>query len=157
MKPVAHALDPPALDNLATDTLPRTPRRQTLLRRTPFPGPLALDPPPPDALPWTPCPGPPLRRTAQNFALFFFPLPPQFSFFFSLSGCLLVSFFLSGSSRGILVVFWSVGTSNVLVFALRLSCETPAAQILLPPRPDPDRSPPSRFRPPRPSHLKLYF
>ena len=32
-----------------------------------------------------------------------------------------------GSSRGILVVFWLVGTSNVLVFAVRLSCETPAA------------------------------
>ena len=31
------------------------------------------------------------RRTAQNFALFF-PLPPPFSLFFCLSGCLLVEF-----------------------------------------------------------------
>ena len=68
---------------------------------------------------------------------FFCLLPPPFSFFFSLSGDLLVSFFLSpgvfsclssslwGSSRGILVVFWSVGTSNVLVFAFRLSFGSP--------------------------------
>ena len=36
--------------------------------------------------------GPPFPWTAQNFALFFFPLPPQNSFFSSLSGCLLVEF-----------------------------------------------------------------
>ena len=41
-----------------------------------------------------------LRRTAQNFALFFFPLPSPFSFFFS----------LWGSSHGILVVFLKAGT-----------------------------------------------
>ena len=64
--------------------------------------------------PYCPSAGPPLRRTAQNFALFF---PSPTSIFHSS---------LWGSSRGILVVFWSVGTSNVLVFALRLSCETPA-------------------------------
>ena len=58
-----------------------------------------------------------LRRTAQNFALFFPSPTPIFIQFFS----------LRGSSRGILVVFWSVGTSNVLVFALRLFCQTPAA------------------------------
>ena len=50
------------------------------------------------------------RREAQNFVLFFFPLPPpvSFVFFFSL-GDLLVSFFsLSG---GLLVeLFWSTGT-----------------------------------------------
>ena len=66
---------------------------------------------------------------AQNFALFFpSPRPHFHSFFlslgifsslFSLSGCLLVSFFLS-FSRGILVVLVG-GTSNVLVFAFRLS------------------------------------
>ena len=43
--------------------------------------------PPPDH----PSAGPPLRWTAQNFALFF-PLPPQNSFFSSLSGGLLVEF-----------------------------------------------------------------
>ena len=71
---------------------------------------------------------------------FLFLLPPPFSFFFSLSlgifSCLFFSLRVSsrvfpplsgGSSRGILVVFWSVGTSNVFVFALKLSCETPAA------------------------------
>ena len=48
--------------------------------------------------PWTalpldrPSPGPPFPWTAQNFA--FFPLPPQNSFFSSLSGCLLVEFWL---------------------------------------------------------------
>ena len=88
------------------------------------------------------CVGPtdpaPLRRTAPppdrpsarppKISLFFFLLTPIF-ILFALSGDLLVSFFLSlGSSRGILV-FWSVGTSNVLVFALRLSCETPAACV----------------------------
>ena len=36
-------------------------------------------------------------------------------------------FSLSGSYRGILVVFLKAGTSNMLVFALRLSCETLAA------------------------------
>ena len=38
-----------------------------------------------------PSPGPPFPWTAQKFALFF-PLPPQFSFFPSLSGGLLVEF-----------------------------------------------------------------
>ena len=54
---------------------------------------------------------------AQNFALFFSSPTPIFILFFS----------LWGSSRGILVVFWSVGPSNVLVFALRLSCGSPPA------------------------------
>ena len=43
------------------------------------------------ALPGTALPGTALPGTAQNFALFF-PLPPQNSFFSSLSGCLLVEF-----------------------------------------------------------------
>ena len=83
-------------------------------------------------------PDPPLRRTPPpldrpsagppKISRFFFFLPP-FSFFFSLSGDLLVSFFLS---LGVCLVefwwcFWSVGSSNVLVFALRLYCETPVA------------------------------
>ena len=64
---------------------------------------------------------------AQHFAFFFFPLPPLFSFFFflSLSGCLLVSFFLSlhsffslwEFSRGILVVFEVPGRSYVHVWS----------------------------------------
>ena len=65
---------------------------------------------------------------------------PHFHLFFSLSGDLLVFFshrvssrvFLWMSSRGILDVFWSVGT-NVLVFALELSCGStrrPAREIL---------------------------
>ena len=52
-----------------------------LLRCTPSSGPLSADPPPPDR--------PPL--TAQNFA-FFFPLPPQFSFFLPSLGGLLLNF-----------------------------------------------------------------
>ena len=60
------------------------------------------------ALSWSRPPlKPALRRTAQNFALFL-PFPITVSLFF-------VSLWVS--SRGILVVFWSVGTSNVLVFA----------------------------------------
>ena len=55
----------------------------------------------------------PERWGAQHFAPFF-PSPAHIFFFF---------FSLWGSSRGILVVFWSVGTSNVLVF--RLSCGSP--------------------------------
>ena len=68
---------------------------------------------------------------SPKFRAFFSFSRPRFHSFFSLwgSSCL---FFLSPdvfsclfsslwvSSRGILVVFWSVGTSNVLVFALRL-------------------------------------
>ena len=57
---------------------------------------------------------------------------PKFRAFFSFSHLHFHSFFLSlvffplwGSSRGILVVFWSVGTSHVLVFAFRLSCGSP--------------------------------
>ena len=52
-------------------------------------------------------------RAAQKIA--FFPSPAPILAFFS----------LWWSSRGILVVFWSVGTSNVLVFALVLSCGSP--------------------------------
>ena len=71
-----------------------------------FPGP---------PFPWTafpldrPSPGPP------KISLFFFPLPPQNSFFSSLSGCLLVEF------------WWCflTGPSNVHVWALWLSCGTP--------------------------------
>ena len=81
---------------------------------------------------------------------FFFLLPPTFSFFFlspgvfsslfSLSGCLLVSFFsLWGSSRGILVVFEAPGRSNVLVFAFRLSCGSPRSNTNKIQRKDPKR------------------
>ena len=56
--------------------------------RPPFPGPPFPGPPfPGPPFLWTPFPW-----TAQNFALFFFPVPPQNSFFSSLSGCLLVEF-----------------------------------------------------------------
>ena len=75
----------------------------------PFPGPF---PGPP--FPWTP-----FSWTAQNFALFF-PLPPKNSFFSSLSGCLLVEFWWC---------FEAPGPSNVHVWALGLSCETPAASV----------------------------
>ena len=82
-------------------------------------------------LPRTPRPsaGPPLRRTAPppdrpKFRSFFSFSHPRFHSFFSLWGSSRVFFPLSG---GLLVefwwCFWSVGTSNVLVFALRLSCE----------------------------------
>ena len=69
---------------------------------------------------------------AQNFALFFFLLQPPFSFFFSLFRIFSRLFFpLSG---GPLVnfwwLFWSVRTSNVLVFAFRLSCGSPRAPVL---------------------------
>ena len=64
---------------------------------------------PDSLLRWTP----PLRWDAQNFA-FFFPLPPQFSFF-------LLSFWFP------FVEFWgeAPGPSNVHVWALGLSCERP--------------------------------
>ena len=91
-------------------------------QRTPPPLPTAPDRPPLDR----PHVGPPSAGLPKIFT-FFFLLPPPFSFFFSLSGDLLVSFFslspgvfsclfssLWGSSQGIVVVFWSVGTSNVL-------------------------------------------
>ena len=64
-----------------------------------------------------------LRRLPRDRPKFhaFFSFYLLFSFFFSLSGCLLVSFFLFGVS---LVEFWwyfgSVVTSNVLVFALKI-------------------------------------
>ena len=62
-----------------------------------------------------------------KFGALFCPSPTSISLFFSLSGVLLVSFFSPGSSRGILLVFEAPGPSNVHVWALRLSCETPAA------------------------------
>ena len=69
-----------------------------------------------------PSAGPLLHWTAPP------PDRPKFRALFSFSHSHFHSFFsLWGSSRGILVVFRSVGTSNVLVFALGLSCETPAA------------------------------
>ena len=49
-----------------------------------------------------------------KFRVFFFPLPPQNSFFSSLSGCLL---------GGILVVFEAPGRSNVTFGVLCLSCK----------------------------------
>ena len=56
---------------------------------------------------------------AQNFAFFFFLLPPPCSFFFSLSGCLLVSFFLSPG-----VFSWNFG--GVLVsWDLKCACFRP--------------------------------
>ena len=91
-----------------------------------------------------------LRQTAQNFALFFSLSRFQFrSFFLSLGGLFLsfflplggriVSSFLSlgvfscsfvshrGSFRGICWCLRRRGPSNVHVWALGLSCETPAA------------------------------
>ena len=69
---------------------------------------------------------PPLRRTAQNLALFFFPLLPQFSFFLL--------------SWGRFVEFWwcdrRPGPSNVHFWVLGPSCETPPAFG------DPPRDPP---------------
>ena len=67
--------------------------RRAFLRRTP-PQP---DPLPPPDLPLPNLPPPPLCQTAQNVA--FFPLPPPFSLFFSLSlsGSLVSFFSLWGS------------------------------------------------------------
>ena len=77
---------------------------------------LSLDPPPPD-LPPPDLPsagpssaGPPKFRAVLSFILFFFSLS------LGIFSCLFFS--LWGSSRGILVVFWSSGPSNVRVFAL---------------------------------------
>ena len=55
--------------------------------------------------------------------------PPKISLCFPLSRTHFRSFslFLWGSSRGILVVFLKAEPSNVHVWALGLSCETPAA------------------------------
>ena len=64
----------------------------------------AFSPPPPHR----PSTGPPFPWTAQNFALFFHPIS------------------LSSISGGLLV-FRRPGRSNVHVWALQLSCETPAA------------------------------
>ena len=90
-----------------------------------------------------PSPGPPFPWTAlpldrPKFRSFFFPLPPQNSFFSSLSG---------GSSRGILVVFEAPGPSNVHVWALWLSCGTPAAP--------PDRAAGARTRHSKRAHLSV--
>ena len=75
---------------------------------------------PPSAGP--PSTRPPLRRTTQNFALSFSLSRSHFQFFLSLGmfSCLFFSLRVV-SSCVFLVVFWSVGTSNVLVFALGLS------------------------------------
>ena len=65
--------------------------------------------------------GPPLRRTAQNSHFF------QFPFSFSFCSLRMSSRIFSSlwkSFRRILVVFWSVRTSNVLVFALGLTQNT---------------------------------
>ena len=59
---------------------------------------------------WPPCAGPP------KISLFIFPLPPPFSLFLSLSGCLLVDF----------CVFSKAGALK----CARLWCETPAASGL---------------------------
>ena len=77
---------PPRTPPCARPPPRRNPSPQTTLPRTTPPRPLpARTPPPPDR--------PKFRA--------FFPLPPPFSLFFSLSG---------GSSRGILVVFLKAGT-----------------------------------------------
>ena len=76
-----------------------------------------------DPLPWTP-----LRRTRPKFRAFFSLSRPVVVLFFSLWGSFRVFFSLSG---GLLVEFWwcfgRLGPSNVRIFALGLSCETPAA------------------------------
>ena len=98
----------------------------------PSPGPpfpwtaLPLDRPSPGP-PFRPSPGPPFPWTAlpldrpspgpPKISLFFFPLPPQNSFFSSLSGCLLVEFWwcflktgaLKCARLGSLVVVWNPG------------------------------------------------
>ena len=86
--------------------------RHPPLPRTPSAGPTRQTPSA-GALCWAP-----LRPTAQHFALFFPSPATTFALFVS----------LWGSSRGILVFFflWP-GPSNVRVWALGLSCETPAA------------------------------
>ena len=70
-----------------------------------------------------------LRRTASagppDISRFFLPHSHFLFLFLSLGIFSCLFFSLRGSSRGILVVFWSVGTSYVLVFALRLYCEAP--------------------------------
>ena len=69
----------------------------------PSPGPPSPGPPSPDRPPRDrPSPGPP------KISLFFFSLPPQNSFFSSLSGCLLVEFWWC---------FWRPGPSNVHVWS----------------------------------------
>ena len=60
--------------------------------------------------------GPP-SAGPPKISRFFFLLTPPFSFFFSLSGGPFVEFWWC---------FGQPGPSNVLVFALGLSCETPA-------------------------------
>ena len=72
-----------------------------------------------------PSPGPPI------ISVFFYPLPPQNSFSSSFSRCLLVEFWWC---------FWKSGNTNVHVWALWLSCETPAAP--------PDRAGGARTRQP---------
>ena len=64
--------------------------------------------------------GAPRRVGGPKLCVFFFPSPAtKFVLFFP----------LWGSSRGILVVFEAPGSSNVHVWALWLSCETPAAKF----------------------------
>ena len=89
------------------------------------------DPPPPDPPPPDPPPPDPPPPDRPKFRSFFFPLPPQF---------LLFSPSLVGPFRGILVVFEAPRPSNVHVWALGLSCETPAAP--------PDRAAGARTRQP---------
>ena len=106
-----------------------------------------------------PAPDRPLPDRPKISRFFFFLMLP-FSFFFSLSlgifSCLFFSplrvssrifFPLSGGLHvEFLVVFWSVGTSNVLVFALGLSCENPGAPFPSPfPPPTPPLSSPSKM------------
>ena len=87
---------------------------------------VCIGPPSAGPLSRTPLRWIPLRRTAQNVDLFF-PLPHPFSLFFSLWGSSRVIFYLYESSRGNVVVFQALRPSNVHVWALGLSCETPAA------------------------------
>ena len=84
------------------------------------------------ALPGTALPGTALPTTAQNFALFS-PLPPQCSFFSSLSWVV-----LSWNFGG---VFEAPEHSNVHVWALGLLCETPAALGPFPLGPHPSGPP----------------
>ena len=94
-----------------------------------------------------PLPRTALRRTAQNFALFLSFSRSHFHSCFSLWVSSRVFFPLSG---GLLVEFWwcfgRSGSSNVLVFALGLSCGSPAACKI--PR-DPQRKKDTRRHPER--------
>ena len=70
-------------------------------------------------------PGPPFPRTARPGTALPLDHPKFRAFFHSPAAKFVLFFSFRGSSRGILVVFEAPGRSNVHVWALWLSCETP--------------------------------